>query len=74
MQNPSSETGIVKVFYPLKGYGFITRPKGRDVFFHFTDIVADSRDGAILEGDKVKFVLTKADDGKVRAEMICRIG
>ncbi len=32
------EFGMVKVFNPLKGFGFIQRQKGKDVFVMFGDI------------------------------------
>ena len=33
--------GKVKWFNERKGYGFITDPQGRDVFFHYSAIVCD---------------------------------
>lgn len=65
--------GSVKIFYPLKGYGFITREKGRDVFFHYTEIVSKGGDGVLMEGDKVSFFL-KEEMGKIKAVEVNRIG
>ena len=39
MVNESSEKnfGIIKIYYPLKGFGFISRELGKDLFFHRGD-------------------------------------
>jgi len=47
-------TGTVKWFSDQKGYGFIARDEGKDVFVHFSGI----RPGgprSLNEGDKVEF-------------------
>lgn len=66
-------TGAVKVFYALKGYGFITRPKGRDVFFHYQDVMAPNGEFSLLEGDQVEFNIGTRPDGKVRALNIKKV-
>lgn len=53
--------GVVKVFHSLKGFGFIQRPKGKDVFFFFQDIKGD--DGNLNEGDTVRFTLQQESKG-----------
>lgn len=58
---PSLETGTIKCYFPLKGYGFITREKGKDVFFFFQHVKNESH---IIDGAKVKFLLNKNSDGK----------
>lgn len=49
--------GIIKNFDVLKGFGFITRPKGKDIFFHWTDIDTNLRDAGISSGVLVVFDL-----------------
>ncbi|WP_153116843.1 cold shock domain-containing protein [Rhodocyclus tenuis] len=73
MHEQPREAGVVKVFYPLKGFGFITREKGRDIFFHFLDIVLDDRDASLFEGDKVEFSIGERN-GKPKALMVKKIG
>lgn len=48
------ETGTVKWFNGSKGYGFITREEGEDVFVHFNAIQGDGYK-TLDEGDKVQF-------------------
>jgi CspA family cold shock protein len=62
------EYGIVKCYFPLKGYGFITRRKGRDLFFHRLEVVDES---LIIEGSSVRFVVDETPKGH-QAKKICR--
>jgi cold shock protein len=47
-------TGTVKFFNTEKGYGFITRPDGPDVFVHYSNI-AGSGFKSLEEGQAVEF-------------------
>jgi len=47
-------TGTVKWFSDRKGYGFITRDEGKDVFVHHSGIRAGGP-RSLNEGDKVEF-------------------
>ena len=47
-------TGTVKWFSDRKGYGFITRDEGKDVFVHHSGIRAGGP-RSLKEGDKVEF-------------------
>ena len=58
----SEETGTVKWFNVKKGYGFITRDQGDDVFVHYRNIQGDGRK-AISEGQRVRFVVVASDKG-----------
>lgn len=62
--------GIVKVYYPLKGFGFITRDKGKDLFFYRSEVKDES---LIIEGISVKFKI-ECHDKKYRATKITRNG
>lgn len=56
------ETGIVKWFSRLKGYGFINPDQGgKEVFVHYSAIRGDGYRN-LLEGDKVEYELI--DRGK----------
>jgi cold shock protein len=46
--------GIVKWFNNAKGYGFIGREGGPDVFVHFSSVVGDGY-RTLKEGDVVEF-------------------
>lgn len=56
------ETGTVKWFNASKGYGFIGRDNGPDVFVHYTAIMADGY-RSLAEGQKVEFDIEKGPRG-----------
>jgi len=56
------ETGTVKWFNFNKGFGFITRENGEDIFVHFRSIRGKGRK-SLPEGQRVEFVVTKGDKG-----------
>ena len=56
------EHGTVKWFNTRKGYGFITRDQGEDVFVHFKNIKESGR-RAIREGERVSFVVVSGEKG-----------
>ena len=58
----SRETGTVKWFNTSKGFGFITRDNGDDVFVHFRSIRGQGR-RTLIEGQRVEFNLTKGEKG-----------
>jgi CspA family cold shock protein len=62
------ETGLVKWFNDKKGYGFISRDSGKDVFVHHTAIVADGF-RTLKEGDRVEFSIKKDQKGESAAEV-----
>jgi cold shock protein len=47
-------TGTVKFFNREKGYGFISRPDGEDVFVHYSNIEGDGYRN-LEEGQEVEF-------------------
>jgi len=56
------ESGIVKWFNEEKGFGFIAREGGDDVFVHFTAINMEGR-RTLLEGQNVTFEVTAGQKG-----------
>ncbi|MBN1558633.1 cold-shock protein [candidate division KSB1 bacterium] len=56
------ETGTVKWFNSQKGYGFITRDSGDDVFVHFKAIQGEGYK-TLEEGDKVQFEVGESPKG-----------
>jgi CspA family cold shock protein len=56
------EQGTVKWFNGAKGFGFISRGTGEDVFVHFREIVGDGYK-TLNEGDKVSFEVTRGPKG-----------
>jgi CspA family cold shock protein len=61
-QSNTMETGTVKWFNDAKGYGFISRQNGEDVFVHFSAIQA-SGFRSLQEGQQVQFDVVKGPKG-----------
>lgn len=56
------ETGTVKWFNSSKGYGFISREEGDDVFVHYKAIQSDGFK-TLDEGDRVEFEVEESPKG-----------
>jgi CspA family cold shock protein len=56
------EQGVVKWFNGGKGYGFIERAEGEDVFVHFNAIVGDGY-RTLEEGQRVEFTVVRGQKG-----------
>ena len=56
------EQGTVKWFNSNKGYGFITRDQGDDVFVHYRSISGKGH-RSLFEGQKVEFSVSDGDKG-----------
>ena len=56
------ETGTVKWFNSSKGFGFITRPEGPDVFVHYKAIVGEGYK-SLEEGQQVEFEVEQGPKG-----------
>jgi cold shock protein len=61
-------TGTVKWFNNAKGYGFIGREGGSDVFVHYTAIVGDGY-RSLQEGDSVEFEIVQGQKGPQAANV-----
>ena len=56
------EQGVVKWFNGAKGYGFIQRSTGEEVFVHFSAIQADGY-RSLNEGESVEFEVQQGPKG-----------
>lgn len=56
------ETGTVKWFNATKGYGFITRDSGGDVFVHYSAINSQGY-RSLEEGQRVEFEVVEGKKG-----------
>ncbi|MDA1369322.1 MAG: cold-shock protein [Proteobacteria bacterium] len=61
-------TGTVKWFNENKGFGFIERESGADVFAHFSAIQSAGYK-SLAEGQRVEFIVTQGQKGP-QAEQI----
>lgn len=60
--------GTVKWFNESKGFGFIARDAGDDVFVHFSAIQGDGFK-SLSEGDNVEFEVTQGPKGSQAANV-----
>jgi CspA family cold shock protein len=62
-------TGTVKWFNAQKGYGFIARESGPDVFVHFSAIQSSGY-RELVEGERIEFVIVDGPKGPQAAEVV----
>ncbi|MDA3899316.1 MAG: cold shock domain-containing protein [Spirochaetes bacterium] len=65
------EKGVVKWFNEQKGFGFITKDGGEDIFVHHTGIVGEGF-RTLNDGDNVEFDVEETEKGQ-RAVSVSRI-
>ena len=63
--------GVVKWFNDAKGFGFIERETGDDVFVHHTAIVSEGF-RSLAEGQRVEFIVTQGPKGP-QADQVVKI-
>lgn len=63
------ETGTVKWFNEQKGFGFISRDSGGDVFVHYSAIDGNRGFRTLKEGERVEFAVTQGQKGPAAAEV-----
>ena len=61
--------GKVKWFNNSKGYGFIGRDDGPDVFVHYTAVVGDGY-RTLQEGDSVEFEIVQGPKGRQASNVV----
>lgn len=62
-------TGTVKWFNGNKGYGFISRDEGPDVFVHYTAIMSEGYRN-LTEGQMVEFTIENGPKGLQAANVV----
>ena len=63
--------GVVKWFNNAKGYGFLGREDGPDVFVHYSSIQLDGYK-TLKEGDSVAFDIIEGGTGRPQADHVMR--
>ena len=64
--------GKVKWFNPEKGYGFISRDDGDDLFVHYSEIQIDGYK-TLEEDAQVEFDITTGQNGKLQASNVRKV-
>ena len=66
---PERHNGTVKWFNERKGFGFIAREDGADVFVHYREIRGDGFK-TLAEGQRVEFSLVTRDKGPAAEDVV----
>lgn len=66
------ETGTVKWFNTSKGFGFISRDSGDDIFVHFRAIRGEGH-RVLVEGQRVEFAVMQRDKGLQAEDVIAAL-
>lgn len=69
MKTIDAMQGKVKWFDTKRGYGFITKSDGEDVYVHYTAILTDGFKN-LKHNWRVEFEVVTADDGRVEAREV----
>lgn len=65
----SKEKGKVKWFNNAKGFGFIEREQGGDIFVHYSSIKIDGY-RTLKEGQPVEFIVSQGEKGLQADEVV----
>lgn len=65
------EQGTVKWFNDAKGFGFVQRETGEDIFVHFRAIQGDGY-RSLKEGERIEFIVTEGQKG-LQAEEVTKV-
>jgi CspA family cold shock protein len=68
IQMDEREKGIVKWFNDKKGYGFISRESGNDIFVHHSSIVSEGF-RSLKEGEQVEFSVKQDAKGQAAVDV-----
>ena len=63
------ERGTVKWFNVSKGFGFIVRDNGEEIFVHFRSVRGEGR-RSLRDGQKVSFIVTQSDKGPQAEDVV----
>jgi len=63
-------TGVVKWFNSSKGFGFISKAEGDDVFVHYSSIRSDGGFATLNEGQEVEFTIEQGKKGPQAQDVV----
>ncbi|WP_373922463.1 cold-shock protein [Pseudoduganella sp. SL102] len=66
--------GILHVYDPIKGYGFVHRDHGKDVYVHYSSFIGPDRDSGVTLGTVIEYEVEEGDGRLPRAKNVTVVG
>jgi CspA family cold shock protein len=71
---PETLRGVLHAYDPIKGYGFVHREHGKDVYVHYSEFVGGDGDSSVSIGTVIQYEVSEGVGQLPRAKNVTVIG